>query len=792
MYAQSIIEGRGRPQRANRLSARALALALALALTGCAEDFDVPRAGSPANAVGVSSIAGDPILGETLTAGVSDANGIGGRVAYQWAANGVAIEGATSQTYAITSNELGTTITVGAVYRDSYGYLETLTSAPTGVVFDAANTVGSISIFGIPALGRTLRADIIDGNGFTANTPAYQWVSDGVDVVGATAATYLLPASALGAQISVRAVYTDDSGYSESPTSSPIGPVTEAPTNVAGSVTMVGVTLVGTTLTANVADPNGLSGQISYQWAADGVDIVGATAQTYTPVAAQKRAVMRVSVSYTDDDGFAEGPLSAVATDVVYTAIATGEASLIAAATAAVDGDVIGLGSAAGGQDYTDMAEVVFAASTLLIKRTVGSTAVIRGKTCIVLSGSGTVVDGLAFDVLDWLSGGLCDANGDASVLISGNGVTLRNSQFRGEAFPRTLALATAYHYLALKGTNNIVERNLFQAKDMDGAGGAITIFANLTPLSDESHTVQYNLFKNLLGKSANPGNRSSTAYAIQLGRTAGLDAQGSGLTKIQHNRFDSVQSERRLIRVQSGSNTIEGNTIVSSLGLIALEDGYGNTVSRNLILSSGVDNDDGGISFAPLGHTVTGNYIDNLRTTSSERGGLLINPDPLSGDGNRAILATPGLVFTLTVARNTIVNAQRAIIFDDADCALAPATLDFDENFIISQSSSANGAGVNAVTDSDFLAAGCAIGAASDFDNNHFYAAMLSQSSMFNFNGGAADNTVGAEDGATFTMDANGLKMGSGADAGIGADTSMLNLITEAQVGPGSTWTAP
>ncbi len=567
--------------------------------------------------------------------------------------------------------------------------------------------------------------------------------------------------------------------------------------NDPGTIAVAGVTLVGETLTATVTDADG-TGAITYEWAADGVVIGGATGATYTLTSDERGAVMTVTATYTDNGGTPEGPITATATDVVYSAIVTGESTLLAAALAASQGDVIGLDSAAGGDDYADMAEIAITADDSVLRLTAGSTAVISGSTCLVLDGENMIADGLVFDDLDWLAASSCDSNGDGSVYISGNGVTLSNSEFRGEAEPRIVPGGDPYHYITLKGLGNVIERNLFQGKDMDNEGSAISIFANTTALTNEGHTIQYNLFKDMLGKTGVSGNRDSTAHAIQLGRSTGGDAQGDALVTIRFNRFDSVESERRLMRVQSGGNTIQGNTVVNSLGLIALEDGYANTVSENVILSAGDDNDDGGISFAPLGHTVTDNYINNMRTTSGQRAALLINPDPLSGSGNTAILATPGLDFTVTVARNTVVNARQAVAFDDANCADLDPILDFDGNFVMNQSSglsinmNTNGVGRDAVSDADWDAAGCALDPASDFDNNHFYSANLAEGT-FNFNGAAADNVSGGEDGATFVQDpVTGLVDGAGPDAGIGVDTSTLNVIEEGQVGPGSTWTAP
>lgn len=778
-----------------------LVIMAALVLAGCHEKKAPIPPNEPTpliNTEGEVTIAGNPVTGETLTASVTDFNGISGPISYQWAADGADIAGANANMFVPTAAEVGAALTVTATYTDDKGFAEVVTSNPTGPVTIPPNEVGQATITGVPTVDEVLTAGITDGNGTTNSTFTYQWLADGGAIAGATAATFTLTDAELGTLITVNITYTDDDGYAEDVTSPSVGPVSAAAVNVPGTVTISGSLVIGDTLTATVDDANGTATSvIAYQWQSDGVDIAGATLGTYDLTRTELGTVISVSATYTDDAGFDEGPHTDTAQDIVYSFIVVGETTLQAAAAAAVDGDIIGLDSPAG-DDYIAMAQVEFTANDLRVQRTIGSTAEITGATCLVFSGDNNLVDGLVFDGLDWIGGGTCDSNGDASVLIRGDGTTLSNSEFRGEAFPRTVASSDPYHYIAIRGVGNVVERNLFSGKDMDNEGSIITMYAN-TGTSDNSHIIQYNLFKDIPGKSGVSSNRDSTAHALQMGRTTGSDSQGVGNFTVQYNRFDSVQSERRLMRVQSGGNLVHGNTIVNSLGLIAFEDGYGNTASQNVILSGGADGDDGGISFAPLGHTVVDNYINNLRTTSSQRGGLLINSDPLSGSGNGSIIGTPGLDFTVTVARNSVVNARHPIIFEDADCPLLPPVLDFDNNLVMNQSSAlsingnTNGEGRDAVRDSDWVNEPCSFDPATDFDNNHFYSASLSQSGTFNFNGAAVDNIYGPEDGATFVqVPGTTLVDGSGPDAGIGVDTSILIVIDETQVGPGSTWTAP
>lgn len=86
--------------------------------------------------------------------------------------------------------------------------------------------------------------------------------------------------------------------------------VNSAPT---GAVTISGTATQGQTLTAanTLADVDGL-GTISYQWKADGSNIVGATSSTFVLAEAQVGRAITVTASYTDGHGTAESKTSSV------------------------------------------------------------------------------------------------------------------------------------------------------------------------------------------------------------------------------------------------------------------------------------------------------------------------------------------------------------------------------------------------------------------------------------------------------------------------------------------------
>ncbi len=94
--------------------------------------------------------------------------------------------------------------------------------------------------------------------------------------------------------------------------------------NNSGLVTISGSAVQGQTLTATVADADGLSGNITYQWKANNIDIAGATANTYTISAADAGMAITVSAGYIDNSNHVENILSAATAEVNYFVGTTG------------------------------------------------------------------------------------------------------------------------------------------------------------------------------------------------------------------------------------------------------------------------------------------------------------------------------------------------------------------------------------------------------------------------------------------------------------------------------------
>ncbi len=166
------------------------------------------------------------------------------------------------------------------------------------------DSAGLVTISGEPGaeleIGATLSASVSDANGLTGSTIVYYWVSDNVDIPGATGSSYTLTANELGSDITVRAAYTDDDGYFSHVRSEATGPVL-SDMDTLGEVTVAGTATVGETLSAFISDSDGyLTSSPVYTWSGAGT----ATDNKYVIGAGDIGNTVSVSITYTDDRGF--------------------------------------------------------------------------------------------------------------------------------------------------------------------------------------------------------------------------------------------------------------------------------------------------------------------------------------------------------------------------------------------------------------------------------------------------------------------------------------------------------
>ena len=221
-------------------------------------------------------------------------------------------------------------------FKDDAGNSEgPLTSELTEAI--NAPATGKPEISDTTEVGQTLTAntgDIEDPDGKTKaeNGDAgyaytYQWIRlDGAtetQIPGTTSKTYTLVQADAGKRFKVKVSFKDDAGNSEGPLTSELTEAINAPAT--GKPEISDTTEVGQTLTANTGDiedpdgktkaENGDAGYAyTYQWirldGATETQIPGTTSKTYTLVQADAGKRFKVKVSFKDDAGNSEGPLT--------------------------------------------------------------------------------------------------------------------------------------------------------------------------------------------------------------------------------------------------------------------------------------------------------------------------------------------------------------------------------------------------------------------------------------------------------------------------------------------------
>ena len=337
-------------------------------------------------ATGAPTITGTAQVGQTLTAsttGIADADGLTSPgYTYQWIrVNGTEadIAGENSSTYTLVAADQGTTIKVTVSFTDDASNAETLTSAATAAVSAAANTpaTGAPTITGTAQVGQTLTAGttaIMDADGLTSVSYTYQWIrtAAGVDtnIASATASAYTLVDADLGTTLKVRVSFTDDASNAETRTSAATAAVAAAAnTPATGAPTITGTAQVGQTLTAGttaIMDADGLTTpSYTYQWIRVATDnsetnIAGATASTYTLVAADQGTTVKVGVSFTDDANNPETRTSAAT------------AAVSAAANTPATGAPTITGTAQVGQTLTAVTTAIMDADGLTTVQAIG------------------------------------------------------------------------------------------------------------------------------------------------------------------------------------------------------------------------------------------------------------------------------------------------------------------------------------------------------------------------------------------------------------------------------------
>jgi hypothetical protein len=229
--------------------------------------------------------------GQTVTAEVTGAPA-GARLTYQWMLNGSPIVGATEQAYTPIPKDDGSILTV-EVSASASGYAAETVVSSQYVVREATVRPGTVSSLGVVTAGEPASVEIsnipaADSAGFPQSPDvAYQWVLDGIEMIGVTSSTYTPTADQVGHSLSLVVCFSEDSDSPACITipATPVMPSTKPSTSVSASIEMpyIGPFYAGETVTVVASSLTPSDATLTYQWIRDFyIPIVGATSSTYT------------------------------------------------------------------------------------------------------------------------------------------------------------------------------------------------------------------------------------------------------------------------------------------------------------------------------------------------------------------------------------------------------------------------------------------------------------------------------------------------------------------------------
>jgi hypothetical protein len=265
----------------------------------------------------------------TSATGITSPNATANKVTYQWLRNGLAIKNATKSTYKLTTTDRGHAIGVKIVtshaasgstsytpvvtYADEHDFSMAQSGTPVIATHDGPGyAVGSTIEVGSPAS--------VDADNNALSVPferTYQWYRNGKAIKssdGGTQQYYLLKSVDVGATIKVN-VTVGKAGYIpyvySATAASPVAKGTLVGTT--STIPTVAITdAAKSTLTATAAGPitgtttaGSAPATITWQWLRNGVNIPGATKQTYTLQSADWNTNVKVRLTaklagYTD------------------------------------------------------------------------------------------------------------------------------------------------------------------------------------------------------------------------------------------------------------------------------------------------------------------------------------------------------------------------------------------------------------------------------------------------------------------------------------------------------------
>src|SRR4030095_14424204 len=268
--------------------------------------------------------------GGSVTFTATPING-GSNPTYQWMINGINVVGQTASTFTTSSLANGNTVRVVMTSNDpcaipliaTSNSINITTTSVTPTVSIAASTTSICSGGSV-----TFTATPINGG----SNPTYQWMINGINVVGQTASTFTTSSLANGNTVRVVMTSNDPCAIPLIATSNSINITTTSVTptvSIAASTTSI---CSGGSVTFTATPINGGSNP-TYQWMINGINVVGQTASTFTTSSLANGNTVRVVMTSNDPCAI---PLIATSNSISITTTSVTPTVSIAASTTSI------------------------------------------------------------------------------------------------------------------------------------------------------------------------------------------------------------------------------------------------------------------------------------------------------------------------------------------------------------------------------------------------------------------------------------------------------------------------